>query len=412
MAELTWCTVGGCPRSGTTAFGEVLNKHPDIALLHEYDQAHFFATVEAFFREEDRLLVFPESKDFAMIPRRALHKLDVVRAVMQVFTGKNARVYGTKFPGAHLWRTPIMPDGIVHKNIHITRAPYAAIASYALKMMREGYPGGYQVILDTAIAHWISAWNYAISRRHDEDFLHLFYERIGEDSDISQKIARFLGVEGSEHFDFSSYRMMNKDFSSCRDKLMASGFGEHIELFDALSAYADWDRWSRNAYAEGKRIGFPVRDGECIDLSTKFGDWKYPTEGFYPPEQEGRWINGEGGGIDVIPMFDAPRGVMLTLEIPWAFTPGDSPSIIEIGIDGKPLVRTPIALHERNGSPHRFYWLLDRKLVYGRSVRIDIRAINPRNPKILGISNDDRHLSVMLRSLTINSIGVGALTIT
>lgn len=406
MSDLTWLTVGGCPRSGTTALGETLNLHPEVILFHEYDQAHFFNTVRALFREEDRLSVYDETDQFDLIPRRAKHGAGIVRGIFQAVSGKSATILGTKFPGAHLWPEPEMIEGVTRKQIHITRAPHAVVASYAKKMLREGCSDGVAHVLDTAIAHWISAWNYAIDHRDDPSFLHLFYEEIASNPATANEIAMFLGLDDASAFDFSGFRSTNKTAAEYRAELEAMGFGAPLGRLDALARYAQWADFARDAMRDGTKIGFPLASGDLIDLSALHGanGWKYPVQGFYPPEADGRWINGKEAALHIIPQFDAQLA-QLSIDVPWTFEPEGIPPVLSVEVDGQRVLDTQVSLGNTQGVSKRFTWLLrDINLRAGCSSVIRLRILNPRNPKSLGLGQDDRDLGLMIRGLRIDPL--------
>lgn len=112
--KLTWLTVGGAPRSGTTALGEALNKSAHIALFHEYQSAVFFDAINLLFVEEERLSKFSDFNVYEnLVP---VKERDAATIFSTVFK-KNASVVGTKFPGAQVWRRPDIPNSIVEKYI-------------------------------------------------------------------------------------------------------------------------------------------------------------------------------------------------------------------------------------------------------------------------------------------------------
>lgn len=399
-ALMTWLTVGGCPRSGTTALGAILNAHPEIALLHEYDQAHFFTTVRELFREEGRLGTYHDANNFEQIPRRTRHEIPIIRAIFREVTGKGVSVVGTKFPGAHLWPRPSLPAAIAWKQIYITREPYAVITSYTKKMQRESYPGGTAHILDTAIAHWISAWNYAVEHRNADRFMHLIYEKLGDHSTVAAAVAQLLGV--SPTLDFTSFRAENKSISEYERQLAEAGFQDHLGRMDFANKINDWSLFSE----AGDKLGFPLAAGEAIDLTNTptANGWKYPITGFYQAENEGRWIRGADAEILVIPQFSAHMG-LLSLDIPWTFEPGGVPPAISVEVDGVNQFDSTISLGNENGSLKRIaFGMRNLDLRAGVTSSIRIRVHNPRNPKQLGISQDDRNLSAMIHSLRIDPI--------
>lgn len=396
---MTWLTVGGCPRSGTTALGAILNAHPDIALLHEYDQAHFFNTLGHFFREETRLDAFGDADNFELIPRRNKHTVPLARAFFREITGKDARVIGTKFPGAHLWPQPTLPGDLPWKQIHISRDPYAVVTSYAKKMLRENYPGGAEHILDTAIAHWVSAWNHAVSQHDNQDFLHLVYEHAClENTTTAEKVAAFLDVAPT--LDFSALRSTNKSTNDYEDTLVAAGFTNQAARMQFAHALGDWREFARG----NLRIGFPLAAGETIDFTTNGNAWKWPITGFYPAENHGRWIRGVDAEILFAPQFSTDIAT-LSVEVPWVFEPNCRPPIVAISVDGSHKSLTNVSLGTSNGTTRRFAWdLRNLDLRAGITSTLRLHILNPRNPHVMGVSQDDRDLSFMIKTLRIDPL--------
>ena len=82
--ELTWLTVGGAPRSGTTALGEALNKSSHISLFHEYQSAVFFDAINLLFVEEERLSKYSDFNVYEkLVP---VKKRDVAKIVSTIFS--------------------------------------------------------------------------------------------------------------------------------------------------------------------------------------------------------------------------------------------------------------------------------------------------------------------------------------
>lgn len=397
----TWLTVGGCPRSGTTALGDALNRHLEISLFHEYDQAHLFSTLNALFREEKRLGAYSETEQFELIPRKDRHEVAILKSMFEIVAGKQAKVLGTKFPGVHLWPQPRIPDGVDWKTIHITRDPFAVILSYAHKMLREGY-GDHHVILDTAIAHWVSAWNHAVAKRFDDDFCHIFYEDIG-DPKLVERVTSFLNL--STPVDFSSLASRNESPETCLAKLESLGFsGCREKVLSVVST--DWNRKYVYMYEMGCYLGFPLRANERIELSTVHGAnaWKYPIEGFYPVEAQGRWINGSEASVLFSPTFESRR-MLLCLDVAWVCEPGGEVPLVDIEINGERIATAGFTNGQVPGVPHRYMWAIDSKTIKANTTnKLVFRPLNPRNPKKLGLSQDDRELSIMINSIQIEEI--------
>lgn len=397
--QLTWLSVGGCPRSGTTALGEALNRHPQIVLLHEFDQAHFFSTVRALFREEDRLGEYIETDQFELIPRRARHELPIIRGIIETVSGKQARIFGTKFPGLHLWPQPEFPPGICAREIHITRAPVSVVTSYVTKMHRESYPGTAEHIFDTALAHWISAWNHAVSRRGQTDFLHLRYEQVAGDESVARAIADFLGLDDS--IDLSEFSSKDREASDCYAELEALGYGNQNWKLELLAQ--QWDGIRGVEQAEQLPLGFPIDSGEDISLCSD-RSWKTVAKGFLPAEPEGAWVGSQAASVHFLPRVSA-RCYLVTMDVPWVFQHQDIPAALRLSIGTGPVIDALISLENMaGGEGRRFSWILHAPDDEQLSTFLQIVPLNPRNPKDCGIGSDDRLLSVMVRSVRITPL--------
>ena len=418
---LTWLTVGGCPRSGTTALGAALNGSGDIALLHEYPAKQFFDALDGLFLEEDRQRALGGTDFFGnLLLRREKTAKNIAQAIYRDVFGKDARFIGTKTPNNHLLPEPTFPDWVSQRIIHVTRNPFNTVSSSILKD-KCGYDANVQapkalseieslVSGKTAVAiardveerlsWWIGAWNYAVARADDPHFLHVFYEDLlARPSEEKERVIAFLG--GAEDLSFSNFRSSNN--CSGVDGFIASGLGEHLPLMASIVPGSDWLTFARDKFESRERFGFPIKAGEVFDFSSGGNSWKLPTYGFYSPERDGQWIQGEKATIHFSPCFSC-EDCLLTVEIPWALDIHGIPPIIEIELNGFTHIQA-VSLDERNGRLNRFHWVLRAlSIKAGQQLTLNLRALNPRNPLRLGVGQDDRELSVMIRSLRFDPI--------
>ena len=197
-----WICNGGCPRSGTTAFLEVFNQHPNIAMFPEYN---FFTLIDKFddlFYKEantrskgwigdinanDRPGSTVITKDFLKyIPQKELgHQRIVIKSMFEaVFPGKDLHVIGEKLPfyfQQDIYKLNKRVGPI--KFIHITRNPLWVINSirHRTKLVEQGKDLWKYRDFNEACNIWISAWNFLISASEELDILPIKYEDFFDD---------------------------------------------------------------------------------------------------------------------------------------------------------------------------------------------------------------------------------------
>lgn len=197
-----WICNGGCPRSGTTAFLEVFNQHPNIAMFPEYN---FFTLIDKFddlFYKEantrskgwigninanDRPGSTVITKDFLKyIPQKELgHQRIVIKSMFEaVFPGKDLKVIGEKLPfyfQQDIYKLNKRVGPI--KFIHITRNPLWVINSFRhrTKLVDQGKDLWKFRDFNEACNIWISAWNFLISAYDELDILPIKYEDFFDD---------------------------------------------------------------------------------------------------------------------------------------------------------------------------------------------------------------------------------------
>ena len=178
-----WICNGGCPRSGTTAFLEVFNEHPNIGMFPEYN---FFTLIEKFddlFYKEantrskgwigninvhDRPGATVITKDFLRyIPQREKgHQRTVIKSLFEaVFPDKDLTVIGEKLPfyfTQDIYKLNKRVGPI--KFVHITRNPLWVINSFRhrTKLVEQGKDLWKYRDFNEACNIWISAWNFLV----------------------------------------------------------------------------------------------------------------------------------------------------------------------------------------------------------------------------------------------------------
>lgn len=398
--ELVWLTVGGCPRSGTTALGAALSQNSEISLLHEYDSAKFWGAINNFFTEELRHQQHGNFNEYAnMIPSKKRDSALIAQSVVNVIFKKNSHIIGTKFPGIHLWPKPDIPEGVITKEICITRNPFDTVLSYAKKNIYDGLYTQDQIeqSADEALAHWMSAYNYAVSRYQDSDFFHIFYDETIIDSKIYEaKLAEFLGVDT---IDLSILQAVDSD-KKIKLKFKSAGLSSTYEKIKALFSYNMWFKKVRNAMKNEEYI--------VLNNSIYFGSrdinhsyTQYITKGFYPAENDGIWTKGNLSSIRFKPATPIIGQLLLSIDIKWAVNLNNEWPLITIYLNNKKLADLTLQLHT-NGVIQRYSFVTQD--VDSSIIDIKLTTHNPRNPKKLGVSEDDRELAFMIQSVSVASI--------
>ena len=255
---MQWICTGGCPRSGTTAFLEVFNQHPNIAMFPEYD---FFTLIDVFDRifykeantkskgwigninANKRPGATVITKDFLKyIPQKEKgHQKYIIKALFQaVFPDKDLKVIGEKLPfyfQKNLYKLNKRIGPI--KYIHITRNPLWVINSFRhrTKLVEEGKDLWKYRDLNEACDIWISAWNFLFSARDHLDILPIKYENFFDDPVGSRnEVFSFLNVEQHNITDFSGEKYGALDALTEREyELVNKIFHPLIRHWDVMS---------------------------------------------------------------------------------------------------------------------------------------------------------------------------------
>lgn len=397
---LIWLVAGGCPRSGTTALGAELSKSAYISLFHENASHSFFDAIDALFAEERRLRRYREFPEWVdLMPLREKHAAEIAATVFAVVFGARTPIIGTKFPGHQYWPRPTLPQGVVWKEVVTSRNPYDTVLSYSKKMVTQGDQkspsGGWR----RALVHWLHAWNYAVLNRDNPDFLNIMYDELsGDNSAVAQRVADHLGIE--RDFDLSG--LSPRRSSDIEAKFAAAGISEALDLLRPICGYEDWLSVARDRMSSGRLFGYPM-PAEGIDFCSGGNSWMHTQSGFYPPELHGTWTSGPSALVTLSVPQAPPTDMYLVLDVTWSLEMrGEVPSIVML-VDGETVACTKIELGKANGKGRTFQFKIPGYKSDGRGTAIEIKIENPRNPKLLGVSNDDRDLGIMLRSLRFQS---------
>ena len=215
-----WLIAGGCPRSGTTLLGFLLNTHPEVRVANELSIAQLLDRVrDLFYREGSVKGVIDRKKGkkenwsrediLALTPTFDACAHPVVDALFASTFGAAAgddaatiRYFGDKLPKYYDQRfdevQKFLP-GI--RVIHVSRHPLDVVNSMLRRSRnsREGtdYWRPDQTI-DAALIDWIRGWNFIVpaAKRDPKHFLHVKYEDlVFTPKKELETISAFLGVE-------------------------------------------------------------------------------------------------------------------------------------------------------------------------------------------------------------------------
>lgn len=398
--EVNWLVVGGAPRSGTTALGEALNQSGDVALFHEYSSKVFFDSLNVLFSEESRMRAQEGVERFLhLMPVRSRDEKTVSLAVFRAVFGKNARFIGTKFPGHHAWPQPEYPEWLGFKEIHITRNPFDVV----LSMLKKDH--SHRVTLgdvEDALYWWMSAWNHAVSRAGDSDFLNVFYDSLVVDHvGWHQKITDFLG--GVSDFSLDNFRATGNLPPSV--KYAQLNLSEYLPLIDCVARQDDWLREATAAYESRQKLGFPLRDGQDIDLQQGSSGWRYIGEGFYPGEEGGVWTRGRRSELLFTPEGEYSGAVSISIEVVWVAEAKGRGRDVAILLNNSTIFHSTISLGARNGSGMTISIFVPNFGWRRRStISLRLQVSEPVNPRRLGVGDDDRELGLMIRKVTFSKL--------
>lgn len=396
--ELTWLTVGGAPRSGTTALGEALNKSAHIALFHEFQSAVFFDAINLLFVEEERLSKYSDFNLYEKsVPVKERDVTKIVSTIFSVVFKKNASVVGTKFPGAQAWRQPTIPDSIIEKYITLCRNPFDCVLSAVLKDKAEGQLCD-QNYNERLLYWWLSSWNHAVEHNLDGNFFHLFHEGLGEDNaSTAQNIATFLGIPCD--FDLTGMVSRIHTYPDLLDRYNEAGIGYLIPFINRLFPYDQWLSLANKRMEQKKLCGYVLPIGKTIRLTTDGDGWKYLYSGFYPPEFDGTWTDGNVQKVLFTPDRHVYGSVCVTIAVIFAVVP---PPVVSIFLDERLLVSIPMELPENGLGMQCSFRIENFESIDSETMILKFCIDTSVNPKQLGLSDDDRNLGIMISSIRID----------
>lgn len=403
MRNLTWLTVGGCERSGTTALGNALRESSSIQLFHEVQPHIFFECLNGLFTDEQRLGVFPEFAKYAhLLPIAERDAAAIVEHIFEVVFQKRTPVVGSKMPGFFVRPRPTMPPGIAEKTVVISRNPYDMVLSWVLQRQRNKANETAADGAEVSLKHWVRGWNYAVARYGDKDFFHILYDELDgvENARIARELAGFLGIEP----DFDLARMQPRIHANVAERYAAANL-EHVPAqIGQLFAYEDWPEQARHFLKNKAPFCFPLHAGDEIDFTLRGNRWKYAPEGFYSPEPAGSWTRGERSAVRFVPVEPMSGDLFCRIEVIWVAAEDEKGSLVAtIRVNGQDAGRQEFCLGAHQGRGRWFTVRLEGVQPNPGALLLEICVENPRNPKALGLNNDDRSLGLMIRGLSLNN---------
>lgn len=94
----------------------------------------------------------------------------------------------------------------------------------------------------------------------------------------------------------------------------------------------------------------------------------------------------------------------MTIDDTWSINaPFLPPPIVAFFLDGRLLDAIPVSLEENNGVGKQYHFRIENfDSINGESMFLEFFIENSRNLKQLGLSDDDRNLGIMIRSIRID----------
>ncbi|MFM0640347.1 sulfotransferase [Paraburkholderia metrosideri] len=398
--DVTWLVVGGAPRSGTTALGAALNQSTDVALLHEYSSKVLFDSLNILFSEELRMRTQPDFDRYShLFPIRDRDEKIIAQAVFRAVFKKDARFIGTKFPGHHAWPQPAYPEWLGFKEIHITRNPFDVVLSMVKKDHSQGVK---PADVENALYWWINAWNHTIDRAAADDFLNVFYDSLVVDhAEWHRKITDFLGEIGD--FSLGEFRSTSSVVPSI--KYGQANMSEYLPLIECVAKQEDWLAGAIAAYQNRQKIGFPLLDGQEIDLRRGSSGWRYIDSGFYSAEDGGAWTCGRQSELLFTLDGEYSGSISLSFDIVWAAEVHERGRDVVISLNSKTVFHSVVSLGSRNGAGTTLsIFVPDFEWKARSTVSLKLQVVEPVNPRREGLGDDNRELGIMIRKISLSKL--------
>jgi hypothetical protein len=152
------------------------------------------------------------------------------------------------------------------------------------------------------------------------------------------------------------------------------------------------DNWIKDA---------PVKVGQTIDFSEKGNSTAYIWTGFSQPEPWGTWTDGAIATLVMNPDKRLPGRI--TLQLQGFVEPG--PVHATVMINEKKVGQIELNKSKPAGE---FSFRIPDEIPEDGSLKLDLVIAEPKSPKELGLSNDDRKLAIGLYSMRIDAAASGA----
>jgi hypothetical protein len=192
-------------------------------------------------------------------------------------------------------------------------------------------------------------------------------------------------------------------YAGVLDQYNEAGLAQMIPFIERLFPYDQWPALAKARMDEKKLCGYVLPVGETIHLTSDGNGWKYLRCGFYAPERNGAWTAGKVATVLFTPERHLCGAVHVTLDVVWSMDMVSPPPVISIALNDQLLAAMPFVLGPQNGVGKKYrLWIEDVDCVDGESIALTLCIDRPQNPMRLGLSDDDRDLGVMIRSIRID----------
>lgn len=253
---------------------------------------------------------------------------------------------------------------------------------------------------ERAFCDWLHSFNYAVRQRDEANFLWVLYEefRLNENHAIAARMADFLQI-GAD-FDLGEIESGGKKIEP---QFLGSPSGE--ATFEAITHLFDIEHWVEDVEAKmsaGKLLGYPLADGEKIDLTVNGNAWKYVFDGFYAPELDGSWTQGGESVVCFTPQRPLSGRLCITLDISWSLGLQGVGTAFSVYLDDMLIGDASLLLEKSNGESNLVILCSPEFVQRSPSITLKIIVSNPRNPALLGVSADNRDLGIMIRSISVS----------
>ena len=404
-----WVLVTGAPRSGTSLLREMLDRHPNVALLQEYGLTVLIDRIDAIVRRPAIQHIDWDEKgeagDFAQVaafyrdhPGRKpdafdegqynLGTFDAVAAavIAAIAPGKTLRIVGDKMPMAAPWEDAPRLIERLHglKFLIVIRNPAEVVKSSLIRRAatdrgRDNWPIR---SVQEAMKEWIAAWHLtgSLKARYPNIVHVLKYEDLCSDpASALSRVNEFLGIPVHMPDTPIAVRPAELALLTPVEKRMLDHFlGPIIEAWHSSTPDDLMGTHGRLTppYLFGKTLRFEQDETEV-----------YLVSGFFAATALGRWMNGARARIK---LPHGETGGLLLIEL-W---------VARAALDDHETC--DVALHASGSPPRLFTFEADG----GRAAFV-VRVADAQEPGTLSIELTvarPKRLSVCVEALRVTHL--------